>query len=306
MTIYIQIKLKKEKMKKLIPFPLLFLIFSLASPQLYSQKLDDQLIVGDWQQMDRGDFKYSFFQDGTYKLYLSGFELKTSSKKSAKANTYKVELKSDTLWLYLTEYNVNVNFKVRKKFTQHYALQTNGDNYLTIISYKEAKSIYNHIDEYSIYQRERAGSDVAPKTGKHIKYVFPKGFKGAAWIAFNQKDGVDPVYDSLGNAILYIPDNGLLLTKLHEEAFATAQKNYSIVENDILNENSCKTFDGFEKIDSSCCSQDEFIAVMEGFNRVSREDIEKYIFKRSITGNVMTICIGDLKWVVNRKLYTRD
>lgn len=292
-------------MKKLIPFPVLFLIFSLASPQLYSQKLDNQLIVGDWQQMDSGNYKYSFFQDGTYKEYLMGYEFKKSLKKKPKPNTYRVEFKSDTLWLYLTEYNVNVNFKVRKKFTQHYALQTNGDNYLTIIAYKEAKSIYNHIDEYSIFQREGANSDIVPKTGKHIKYVFPKGFKGAAWIAFNQADGVDAVYDSLGNAILYIPNNGLLLTTLREDAFATAQRNYTIVESDNSIEKQYLTYDKFERFDSTCCKKDEFIAVMGGFNQDGRESINK-VFGKNLKGNIMTIYIGKYRWFEQNWLHPWD
>ncbi|BDX39704.1 hypothetical protein CYCD_30590 [Tenuifilaceae bacterium CYCD] len=125
-----------------------------------------------------------------------------------------------------------------------------------------------------------------------LSYIIPSGFEGTIWIAFNQPNGINPVLDSLGNAIIEIPNNGLLQTTMKENALATANKNYRILER--LEKNifkEYKTFDKFDKYDSTYFGLEDTIAIMCGFNQTPREDINR-IFGKKVEGNVMTIYIG--------------
>lgn len=286
---------------------LILLIFLLAITQfLKCQQKTCTIILGNWEQINGSLFKRCFSSNGTFKEYIGGAESISKYNKYNKSNRYKVIVKSDTVWLYLTYSNLMTNQKVRKKTTKHYALKVE-DNYLTMISYKEAKGKYDHVDEYSTWKREGVIPSYKTENRTHIKFIFPEAFKGAAWIAFNQPNGVPPIYDSLGNAILKIPENGLLLTSLHEDVFATANKNYEILEEHNQNRilGTYRTFDKFDKFDSTCCKLNEFIAVMCGFNQEGREDIDKF-FGKSINKNVMTIYIGKYNWFEQNWLHPWD
>lgn len=220
-------------------------------------------------------------------------------------STYKILQRNDTIWLYVTWRKLPQFDGSKIKHTAKYALMIKGD-YLTKLSYKELPGITNHIDEYGVWVKEIPNPRNVEYSGKKIIYVFPSDFAGAAWIAFNQKDGIPPEYDSIGNPILKIPENGILQTSLHEDAFATANRYYSIVKdagNELV---PYKSFDKFDKIDSTCCESESLYAFMQGFNQTSREDINENIFYKSILGNVMTIYIGKYRWFEKNFLHPWD
>lgn len=283
----------------------LFLLVAF-SQTIKCQEISNNIILGNWIQSNTDNRKLSFFRDGTFKEYYNGEESISKYNTKNKSNRYKIKEHSDTIWLYLTEKNVMSNNGIVKNFVKHYAVRINNNN-LTMISYKEIKELYSHVDEYSIWVKEGSSGTMSSKCGKHIKYIFPPNFKGTAWIAFNQTNGVPPVYDNLGNAVLHIPENGLLITSLHEDVFATANKNYSLLE-ETNNSNIYyvyQAFDKFDKFDSTCCKPNEYIAVMCGFNQDGREAINGF-FGRAIQGNVMAIYIGKYKWFEKNCLHPWD
>lgn len=265
------------------------------------QQLTRMNILGSWVQVDHQKIERLFFENNQFKEFIDGTEMYSISNKKKKSNTYKLVFEKDTNWLYLDYYKVTVNNVLKKKNTHQYAIQLNG-NYFTLISYKEAKGIYKHIDEYSNWVRKDEPVKSFVKKGIHILYVFPPNFKGAAWIAFNQDEGIQPTYDSLGNVILTIPENGILLTKLHEDAYATANRNYSICELSEGKYKPYKTIDKFDHIDSTFFPSDENLAIQCGFNQTDREDINE-LFRKQIKGNVMTIFIGTYKESDRNRLY---
>ncbi|MHC1702983.1 MAG: hypothetical protein AB9846_03645 [Tenuifilaceae bacterium] len=246
----------------------------------------------------------SFSKDGTFKEYYNDSELISKYNSRNRKNTYTIKNIKDTFWLNLTYKNIMLNGKLRKKYIEHRAIHIDGDC-ITMISFKEGEHRNNHVDEYSNWFRNGT-STLRKKSSSHIKYILPKGFKGAAWIAFNQQDGISPAFDSIGNVILSIPENGLLLTTLHEDVFATANKNYSILQVESgQNKNIYQAFEKIEKIDSTCCKTDEYIAIMSGFNQDGRKAINK-LFGKQIKGNVMTIFIGKYKWYDEFRLHPWD
>lgn len=257
------------------------------------QQLSKVDIVGNWIQDNSNIHERIFLENNRFKEFYNGTEAVSVYNTTKKSNTYKLVFNRDTNWLYLDYYKMRVNNILKKKNTNQYAIQLNG-NYFTLISYKELKDTYNYIDEYSNWVRKGEPFSSFVKKGVYIIYIFPPNFKGSAWIAFNQKEGVQPTYDSLGNAILTIPENGILLTKLHEDAFATANRNYSIYELSNGKYKSYKTFDKFDKIDSTLFINNENLAIQCGFNQDARESINK-LFGKQIQGNIMTIFIGTYK-----------
>lgn len=267
----------------------------------HGQQLTKMNILGDWVQVDHQNFERLFFKNNQFKEFIDGTEMYSVSNKKKKSNTYNLVFSKDTNWLFLDYYKIRVNNILKKKNTHQNAIQLN-DNYFTLISYKEAKDIYYHIDEYSNWVRKDESVNSFVKKGVRIFYVFPPNFKGAAWIAFNQKEGIQPTYDSLGNALLTIPENGILLTKLHEDAFATANRNYSIYELSDGKYNPYKTFDKFDRIDSTLFTNNENLAIQCGFNQEGREEIN-LLFGKKIQGNVMTIFIGTYKESNRNRLY---
>ncbi|MHC1702982.1 MAG: hypothetical protein AB9846_03640 [Tenuifilaceae bacterium] len=210
---------------------------------------------------------------------------------------YEVVVKNDTTWLITTYKRAYVNMHWVRNFKLRRIIWLNGD-YITRALYKKGPGINNHIDEYSILVKKTDNPKKVELNWPRISYIFPDGFKGAAWIAFNQPDGIPPAYDSLGNPILKIPANGLLQTTLHEDIFATANEYYKIMEESSKGKGykRYQSYDKFASIDSTCCNPDSLIAFMCGFNQKPRNDINENIFHKPIYGNVMTIYIGKYKW----------
>jgi hypothetical protein len=193
------------------------------------------------------------------------------------------------------------NGEVRKRnHTKKHAINLRGD-YITSLSYKCGKGINNHIDEYCIFVKDVPNPNIPEYSGTRITYVFPKNFVGAAWIAFNQPNGISPEYDSDGNPIIRIPENGILQTTLHEDAFATANGYYSIVKDYGGKLSSLKSFDKFDRFDSTCYHAQDTIAIVYGFNQTSREDFNENIFHKEISGNILSIYVGNLSWDEERE-----
>jgi len=268
----------------------LFTVFVSFYLDLSGQGRAYNMIEGEWINSYTDVITTSFNKKGIFKQFNNGKELVSAANKKKKENYYRLSFKNDTLWLYLTYSNVIVNFSFERRYTEKWAIQLS-PNQITYFSYKGGKGIENHVDEYQILLR-RGSESVINKTGQHITYIVPKNYIGIVWVAFNQADGVKPEYDSTGSAVLRIPESGILSTSLHEDVFATAQKNYKIVyefENEYYI--NYKTFDKSERFDSTCCRVNERIALVGGFNQEGRGELEKY-FGKKLYGNVFSFFIG--------------
>jgi hypothetical protein len=249
-------------------------------------------LIGTWSLKENPSSKYVFNENGSFKfLLLDSVEFfhKNSSR-------YRLVNISDTLWVYTKAKAFYYGEKGLKSYRSKMALQLNGD-FLTKITYKGARGIENHIDEYGIWVKHVPYPVKVDYKGSKIIYIIPEGFKGEVWIAFNQEDGVLPIYDSLGNPMLMIPECGILQTTIREDAFATANKHYTIISTNQKDQLSpLETFDKFDRNvsydDSTCCETNKTYAFMEGFNQTSREDINENIFGKPISGNVMNFYIG--------------
>lgn len=277
-----------KKSTSLVPLLYFIFLFSSCSINMHSR------LLGTWEFAHSTKSKHVFLDKRKY-LFMIRDTIIMFNESSSK---YKIKEKNDTLWLNIYYKNLPVYTQKGlnlQKHKQRFAIEINGD-YLTTLSYKSSKGpLKNHIDEYSICIRQtETPKRVFDLKKPKITYIFPKGFKGAAWIAFNQVDGEPPSFDVNGNTLLYIPENGLLQTTLKEDAFATADRHYKIAEIDENEEgfNPYKTFDKFDRIDSTCCRTNEYIAIMSGFNQEGRGVINEKIFGKPINGNVMTIFIG--------------
>lgn len=282
-------------------FFLLGLFLSIQT--ITGQVLTSKSLVGEWYQLNSSKAYHIFYGNGAYKDVFDGIELWEGWGKIR----YEVYVENDTTWLNTIFKKVRVNGKIEKNVKWRRVFWLNGD-YITWANYKGLPGIKNHIDEYAILVRTKDNPIKTEIKRPKINYVFPEGFKGAAWIAFNQPNGVPPTYDSLENPILKIPLNGLLLTTLHEDVFATANEHYTIWEesNNGKTKKRYKSYDKFARIDSTCCTPDQYYAFMGGFNQTSREDINENIFKKSIQGNVMSIYIGKYKWFEKNFLHPWD
>jgi hypothetical protein len=224
-----------------------------------------------------------------------------------KSVKYKIEMLNDTLHLKIIYKGLNINGKVKRKSIDRRVIWLNGD-YLTWANFKDGSGINNHIDEYAVLVKDVPNPIKEKIKRPLINYVFPADFKGEAWIAFNQPNGIKPTYDSIGNPILKIPQSGILSTTLHEDVFATANGHFKIwkAEPNGGKNKLIKSFDKFERIDSTCCLPDSLYAFMGGFNQTSRDDINENIFKEKISGNVMSIYIGKYKWFVKNWTHPWD
>lgn len=280
-------------------FLLLALIF--IGVEGFGQPFGRNLVVGEWKTMHLDYYIIDFCNDGVFKEYLYGKEIISAANTSHKSNRYKLCTKSDTLWLYLTYRNVIYNFEFKRRNARRRAIQV-FPNQITYFIFKDAAGIESHVDEYAVLFR-KGTERVITKTGLHITYIVPQNYKGVVWVAFNQPDGVKPEYDSTGGAVLRIPENGMLSTSLHEDVFATAQKNYSVAyEAGGKNYINYKTFDKSEPFDSTCCGTDERIALVGGFNQEGREDIEKF-FGKKLSGNVFSFFIGTYARVDKNRMF---
>lgn len=282
---------------------LLIFLISITSTTVYCQEAINEKVIGNWIQLNTRATHFIFSKNGDFK-FLYG---ETDIYGALKSVKYKIEMLSDTLHLNIIYKGRNINGKVKRKFIERRVIWLNGD-YLTWANYKDLPGITNHIDEYAVLVKDVPTPAKESIKRPLINYLFPKGFKGGAWIAFNQPNGDKPTYDSLGNPILRIPQNGILLTTLHEDVFATANGHYKIWEESQNGSKNrlFKSFEKFEKIDSSCCVPDSLYAFMGGFNQTSRDDINENIFKKPISGNVMSIYIGKYKWFEKNWLHPWD
>ncbi len=252
------------------------------------QKITPKDLVGEWSiHSFQSSTRFIFNDNNKYSEFYDSLKINYGGR-----IRYDIHVRNDSTFLFLTFTKSNVNGKWKRNHIRKYLILLNED-FLTQISYKSGTGISQQIDEYRILKRKTDTPKRAPENFKPIKYVFPENFKGSAWIAFNQPNGVKPTYDSLGVPILKIPENGLLLTSLHEDAYATANGVYSIVKESRIDSGfaNIKSFDKFSEVDSTCCGNKELIAIMCGFNQAAREYINNNIFKNEITGNVMTIYI---------------
>ncbi|HPQ35269.1 MAG TPA: hypothetical protein PK563_12295 [Tenuifilaceae bacterium] len=267
-------------------FFLIVIIFLFSS---CSVKLNSY-IYGDWTQINDLNQKYVFNENSTFSYYVYGKQVFNTNK-----SKYLVVKKRDTLWLKIKYYFPILGQGEKfKKITEEKAILINHD-YLTIISYKSLKGIENHIDEYSVWIKDVPEPKRDLFSKKKQIYVIPDNYKGWVWIAFNQKDGKNPVYDSLGNPMLIIPENGILKTTLHEDAFATANKHFRILQKNLKSNNFSNyfTIDFSENIDSICCESNENIAIVLGFNQRPRDYFNKKIFNQTISGNILGFFIGN-------------
>lgn len=279
------------------------ILFAIPVSSVNGQNIRAEDIVGEWHHADYDNgFHFFFFLNSRYKESLNSIDF---SKAFGKVK-YKIISEMDTSWLILRYKKMHVNGSWVKNFVDRKVIWLNGD-YLTVALYKKGLGINNHIDEYSVLVRKKENPKKAEYTGKRINYVIPEGFTGSVWIAFNQPKGSPPEYDSIGNPILIIPSSGLLETTLPEDVFATANRYYNIwgKVNSEKEAKVFKSFDKFDRIDTTTIKPDELYAFVGGFNQTSRSEINE-IFQKPISGNVLTIFIGKMKWFVQYRLHPWD
>ncbi len=265
-------------------------IYLLCGSLAIGQPITKKSIVGIWNQENAPAPWFVYTASDIFALFLNDFDAYGCE---GKPSYYEIKNVNDTSWLLLNHKFINVNGKCVKNFHEKEVIWLDGD-VITRITYKRGEGINNHIDEYSRLYRANGMPPKKNMAPPRIKYILPPHFKGAAWIAFNQVDGVQPTYDSLGIPTLTIPDNGILRTSLREDSYGTANGLYSISCKEALPHaglQSYKVYDKFDSVDSTCCKADELIAIMCGFNQTSRPAINT-IFGVPIAGNVMTIYIG--------------
>lgn len=246
---------------------------------------------GSWYLKYNPSTKYVFYEGGKFEFLIND-SISLFEKQTSKFN---FNIVNDTCWLTLKYKFYSIEDKQIRQYLHRVAIKPM-DEYITFISYKSGEEIRNHIDEYGIWIKDVQNPLKIDFPGKKIIYILPKDFCGKVWIAFNQPDGLPPVYDGMGNAILNISESGKLLTSLREDAFGTANKQYIICyANDDKRFINIQVFDKFEKMDSSNIKTDNIYAFMDGFNQRPREHINMNIFGTPIKGNVMLFFIGTYK-----------
>lgn len=252
-----------------------------------TKRMNLNKIYGAWLLETDYKSKYIFKKDGVVDIKFmdsSIFEIYGTPR-------YRFYSKDDTLWLDFKYKYPQIDGKIVSHRDKE-AIQINGD-YLTKVNYKKGAGINNHIDEYSIWIKDIPNPKRIVDSKKTMTFVIPTNFYGNLWIAFNQPSGEIVEYDSIGRAILRIPESGKLLTQLPENAFAVANKCYNITCPDSLsmNYNQIPFIDNKDMIDSTFINNHEKYAIVYGFNQYPRERINQ-IFGKSITGNVLKIYIG--------------
>ncbi len=269
---------------------LLCTVCLLCSLLAIGQTIMKNSLVGVWKQ-EYSLTSYSVYTaSGIFTLFLNDIDVYGSE---GKPSYYGIKNVNDTSWLLLNHKRINISGKFVNNSHEKEVIWLDGD-VITRITYKKGEGINSHIDEYSRLYRANVMPPKKNMAPPRIIYILPPHFKGAAWIAFNQVDGVQPTYDSLGVPMLTIPDNGILRTSLREDSYGTANGLYSISLKDASAPSglqSYKVYDKLDPVDSTCCKADELIAIMCGFNQTSRPAINT-IFGMPIVGNVMTIYIG--------------
>lgn len=278
-------------MKKFLIYPIL--IFWITNS--IAQTSNNISFKGKWKSFYNDTIKVENKDD----VFSSPIDLIAKSKVK-----HRFKYKNDTLWHYITCRKVpTYKGTIDKKLKTKNAIQINGD-YYTSVSYKElGLKNENHVDEYHVMVRDKINPSREKSIGTKITYIIPRNYYGAIWIAFNQPTGETPKYDSTGNPVLIIPENGMLKTKLHEDVFATANKYYVILKtNNDSNYSKYISYDKFERFDYNKYNEKDTLAIMCGYNQDAREDINKR-FSQSIEGNVMTIFIGTVNDVEKNNLF---
>jgi len=251
--------------------------------------------------------KWRSFYNDTIKIENKGDVFSSPIDLISKSKVkHRFKYLNDTLWHYATYKKVptyTLGKIVDKKIKLKYAIQINGD-FIASISYKKlGLKNDNHVDEYGVMVRDTLNPSREKSIGTKITYIIPRNYYGAIWIAFNQPTGESPQYDSIGNPVLIIPENGMLKTKLHEDVFATANKHYVILKkNNDPSYSKFISYDKFEHFDYNKYNEKDTLAIMCGYNQDAREDINKR-FSQSIEGNVMTIFIGIVNDVEKGNLF---
>lgn len=278
---------------------LLLLILFLVLAAGCSRNALYKKFYGSWKKIQDESQRMVFLENRKFKEFINvDFEVFKDSK-----SRFKLVEKNDTVWLYTRGHIPDIDGS-RVWFTHKYSVEINGD-YLTLVSYKRFPGMRNFIGKYSVWVREVPNPQREKEIDcRPITYVFPEGFTGASWIAFNQEDGVAPQYDNEGNPVLRIPESGLLKTSLQKDVYATANGCYRMVV-DSSNGNGFypyQAYDTFARIDSTCCAPNENVAFVYGFDHNSRKYLNENIFNEDIRGNVITIFIGTFqersKWPV--------
>lgn len=287
-------------MKKILFWLVIAFFTSTQNYICIGQSLTPKVLVGEFYNINHPSFTLKFLPNKEYAVFDDSTKLFDWGKA-----VYNITYRNDTSFLNIIYRKAKISEKRVNNLKIRYVVWLNGD-YLTIFNYKAGIGINNHIDEYDVFVRKTQSPQKAVITRPTISYIIPSNLNGVVWIAFNQADGVAPEYDSLGNAILKIPESGVLRTSLHEDVYATAIKHYHFFLKKISKSNeSLKVFDKDENFDSTCCIGNTPIILVYGYNQTSRADIDNNIFKSSIKGNVMSFFIGSFKEIEENRYFTK-
>lgn len=214
--------------------------------------------------------------------------------------TYRLEEKNDTLYL-IHRYKQMMVYGLGKGYAQNvigyekrWAVRISGDC-MEYFCFKSGKGIDNHIDEYDLRVKLTKGKPRRYDINQPItKYILPQGFRGHVTIAFNQADGVAPEFDAQGNRLIRIPENGILKTQMKEDAFGMAGGRFKI----FIPDSSSKSlvllpvYDKFESPERREELKNTFGVIMQGFNQLAREDVDR-LFGEPIAGNIIMFIVDN-------------
>jgi len=206
--------------------------------------------------------------------------------------TYRLEERNDTLFLIHRYKQMIVNNQNIVGYEKQWAVKISGDC-MEQICFKSGKGIDNHIDEYDVRIKLTNGKPRLFDTNMPItKYILPKDFKGHVTIAFNQPTGIAPEYDSHGNRIVRIPPSGILKTQMKEDAFGMAGKRFMVMIPDSSSQAlvSLPSYDKFDSPERQESLKNTFGVIMQGFNQLAREDVNR-LFGEPIAGNTLMFIV---------------
>ena len=187
------------------------------------------------------------------------------------------------------------------------------------ITYKTLHGITDHIDEISLYHRQGNYSNQGDTT-RIEKIIVPKGYIGQIYLSYDQQNGKEVQYDSSGNPLLFIQNNGTLKTKLKEDPFVIGKQKYEFYEIDSLTREISKItvfqHGDLRKINQQIKFRNKDIFLnadinqtglfVYGFNQRGRESLENEIFKEKVYGNILCMEIDTIKERLHLDWYSEN
>jgi len=271
-------------------------------------KKEQNPLIGTWISENYPDSKFVFRNDMTADLIRRGSNFSENGPILEQDTTgqyiehfygplnYQYSIVNDT-------YNIDfIGSNNQKIYRSYHAMIHN--NALLTFNYKTLPGIENHIDEVGKYLL--LGSEKVHHKSKKIIIVIEEGHEGQFHIAYDQKDGVPPVYDDEGNLVLELEGN-ILKTQMKADVLVmiydgfdfklrTCDSKQIVDINDINHQHYRSLAHQMNKTNDVDIQEKDysFSGFSLGFNQIGRDYIN-HIFREEIEGQVGSFTSGFLQ-----------